>query len=102
MSAKAALLGLEKVNGDLSNNHRAYRRALAKLTFTSPTGGKMRIDENRNGIIDNFITEVFERSDGSLGNRVIKVVRDVDQAMGMDRKAFLALGPVSRDNPSCE
>ena len=102
MSAKAALLGLEKVKGDLSNNHRAYRKALAKLTFTSPTGGKMRLDKNRNGIIDNFITEVFERSDGSLGNKVIKVVRDVDQAMGMDRKAFLALGPVSRENPSCE
>lgn len=101
MSAKAAMLALDEVDGDLSNNQAAFRVALTNLTFVTPTGGTMRLDKNRNGIVDNFVTEVFEREDGSLGNRVVKVVRDVDQLLGNDEATFLAAGPVSRDNPSC-
>lgn len=101
MSTKAALLALDEVGGDLSGDQAAFRAALTKLEFVTPTGGTMRLDKNRNGIIDNFVTEVFEREDGSLGNRVLKVVRDVDQLLGQDEAEFLAKGPVSRDNPSC-
>lgn len=101
MSAKAAMLALDEVDADLSNNQEAFRAALTDLTFVTPTGGTMRLDENRNGIVDNFVTEVFEREDGTLGNRVVKVVRDVNQSLGQDKEAFLAAGPVSRDNPSC-
>ncbi|CAD0184652.1 Leucine-, isoleucine-, valine-, threonine-, and alanine-binding protein precursor [Ruegeria sp. THAF57] len=101
MSAKAAMLALDEVDGDLSDDHAAFRAALNDLTFTTPTGGTMRLDKNRNGVIDNFVTEVYEREDGSLGNRVVKVVRDVDQLLGQDEEVFLASGPVSRDNPSC-
>ena len=97
----AALLALDEVDADLSDDHTAYREALSNLSFTAPTGGTMRLDENRNGIVDNFVTEVYEREDGTLGNRVIKVVRDVNQSLGQDPEAFLAAGPVSRDNPSC-
>lgn len=101
MSAKAAMLALDEVDADLSDGHAALRQALNDLTFTTPTGGTMRLDKNRNGIIDNFVTEVFEREDGTLGNRVVKVVRDVNQSLGQDEAVFLAAGPVSRDNPSC-
>lgn len=101
MSAKAAMLALDEVDADLSDNQAAFRAALNDLTFVTPTGGTMRLDENRNGIIDNFVTEVFEREDGTLGNRVVKVVRDVNQTLGQDKETFLAAGPVSRDNPSC-
>lgn len=101
MAAKAGLLALDEVDGDLSNDQAAFREALTNLTFVTPTGGTMRLDKNRNGVVDNFVTEVFEREDGTLGNRVVKVVRDVDQLLGQDEEAFLASGPVSRDNPSC-
>ncbi|WP_170789386.1 ABC transporter substrate-binding protein [Ruegeria lacuscaerulensis] len=101
MSAKAAMLALDEVDGDLSDNQAAFRASLNDLTFTTPTGGTMRLDKNRNGVIDNFVTEVYEREDGTLGNRVVKVVRDVDQLLGQDEEVFLASGPVSRDNPSC-
>ena len=101
MSAKAAMLALDEVDGDLSNDQAAFREALNNLSFVTPTGGTMRLDENRNGIVDNFVTEVFEREDGSLGNRVVKVVSDVNQSLGQDPAAFLAAGPASRDNPSC-
>lgn len=102
MGATATLLALDEVDADLSNNHAALRAALTKLEFTVPSGGTMRLDENRNGIVDNFVTEVYEREDGSLGNRVIKVIRDVNQTLGQDSATFLAAGPVSRDNPSCQ
>ncbi len=101
MSAKAAMLALDEIDADLSDGQAAFRDTLNSLEFVTPTGGVMRLDENRNGIVDNFVTEVFEREDGTLGNRVVKVVRDVDQYLGMDKEAFLAMGPVSRDNPSC-
>jgi len=101
MAAKAVLLGLEQVTGDLSNDHKALRASLDDLQFVTPTGGTMRLDENRNGIIDNFVTQVFEREDGSLGNRVLKLVSNVNQTMGQDAIAFRAIGKVSRENPSC-
>ena len=101
MSAHAAVLALEEVKGDLSGDHAAFRAALSDLQFVTPTGGTMRLDENRNGIVDNFVTVVFEREDGTLGNRVVKIISDVDQSLGQDPSAFLAQGPVSRDNPSC-
>ncbi|MBO9409792.1 ABC transporter substrate-binding protein [Shimia sp. R9_1] len=101
MSAKAAMLALDEVDADLSSDQEAFRAALTDLTFVTPTGGTMRLDENRNGIVDNFVTEVFEREDGTLGNRVVKVVRDVNQLLGQEKETFLAAGPVSRDNPSC-
>ncbi|MCX8508620.1 MAG: ABC transporter substrate-binding protein [Rhodobacteraceae bacterium] len=101
MNAHAMMLALAEVNGDLSGDQAAFRAALTKLEFVTPTGGTMRLDENRNGIVDNFVTEVYEREDGTLGNRVVDVVRDVNQSLGQDPAAFLAQGPVSRDNPSC-
>ena len=102
MAAKAAVLALDEVDAKLGEDQKAFRAALSNLTFVTPTGGTMRLDENRNGIVDNFVTEVFEREDGTLGNRVVKVVRDVNQLLGQDKEAFLAAGPVSRDNPSCQ
>jgi len=101
MGATAIMLALDEVDADLSDGHAALRSTLTSLEFTVPSGGKMRLDENRNGIVDNFVTEVYEREDGTLGNRVVKVVRDVNQTLGQDAATFLAAGPVSRDNPSC-
>lgn len=101
MGATALMLALDEVDADLSNDHAGLRDALTNLTFVTPSGGTMRLDENRNGIVDNFVTEVYEREDGTLGNRVVQVVRDVNQTLGQDSATFLASGPVSRDNPSC-
>jgi branched-chain amino acid transport system substrate-binding protein len=48
-----------------------------------------------------FLTEVAQGSDGKLYNKVVRVIPQVPQTMGMDEAAFLALGPATRDNPSC-
>jgi branched-chain amino acid transport system substrate-binding protein len=97
---KATLLALEQVKGDTSDGGAALRDALSKLSFDTPTG-KVSLDANRNAIADIFLTEVATSADGHLVNKLVKVVPQVNQTLGIDPKEFLALGVANRDNPSC-
>lgn len=101
VNTKAALLALQKVDGDLSDGQKRFQKELANLTFETPTG-PVSLDQNREGISVNFVTEVAEKPNGELYNKVVKVIENVNQTLGMDRNEFLALGKVSRDTPSCE
>ena len=40
-------------------------------------------------------------ADGNLLNKLIKVVPQVNQTLGIPRDEFLKLGAVGRENPSC-
>ncbi|MDR3494173.1 MAG: ABC transporter substrate-binding protein [Ancalomicrobiaceae bacterium] len=100
VNAKAALLALNEVKGDLSDGGKAYRAALAKLSFMTPTG-KVSLDQNREAIADIFLTEVTQGPDGALLNKLVKRIPQVNQTLGIDEAAFRALGTVSRDNPRC-
>ncbi len=100
IETKAVLLALQKVNGDLSGGQKRFQTVLAKLSFESPTG-KVSLDENRQAIADVFITEVAQDKDGKLYNKVVKIIPQVRQTLGMPREAFLKLGKVGRDNPEC-
>jgi branched-chain amino acid transport system substrate-binding protein len=97
----ALLTALDKVGGDLGDNQAKLRETLSSLELDTPTG-KVTLDKNRNAVADIFLTEVAEGSDGKLYNKVVKVIPQVNQLMGMDEAAFMALGPVSRDNPDCK
>jgi branched-chain amino acid transport system substrate-binding protein len=97
---KAALLGLKEVNGDVSDGGAKLRAALAKLSFDTPTG-KVSLDENREAIADMFLTEVAKGSDGNLYNKLVKVIPQVNQTLGIPKDEFMKLGVVGRDNPSC-
>lgn len=100
INMKAALLGLQEVNGDVSDGGKKLREVLSSLEFQTPTG-KVSLDENRNAIADMFLTEVAEAGDGTLVNKLIKVTPQVNQTLGIPKDEFLALGAVSRENPSC-
>ena len=95
----AALRGLEEVDGELGN-HEEFREIVSNLELDTPTG-TVQVDQNRQAIADIFVTQVAQRDDGSLYNEVVKVVKDVNQTLGRDRDAFMALGQASRTNPSC-
>jgi branched-chain amino acid transport system substrate-binding protein len=97
---KAALLGLGEVGGDVSDGGAKLRAALTKLSFDTPTG-KVSLDDNRQAIADIFLTEVAKEPDGTLYNKLIKVIPQVNQTLGIPRDEFLKLGVVGRDNPSC-
>jgi branched-chain amino acid transport system substrate-binding protein len=101
IAMKSLLEGLNAVKGDLSGNQKALRDWLSKAKIDSPVG-PITLDENRQAIAINFVTEVAEGPDGNLVNKVVKVTEPVTQTLGMPRDKFLALGPVGRDNPKCE
>ena len=60
-------------------------------TFDTPTG-KVKLDKNRNAIADIFLTEVAEGADGNLYNKVVKVMPQVNQTLGIAEDEFLKLG----------
>ena len=92
---------MEEVGGDLSDGHAALRQCLAGLELDAPNG-KITLDENRQAIGTNFLTEVVENADGTLSNKLIKVIENVNQTMGIDKEAFAAIGLPSRENPECK
>jgi branched-chain amino acid transport system substrate-binding protein len=96
----ALLTGLQKVNGDVSDGGGKLRATLSSLVLDTPTG-KVSLDKNRNAIADNFLTEVTKSPDGTLYNKLIKIVPQVNQTLGIPEDEFLKLGKTSRDNPSC-
>ncbi len=101
ISMSAALTALDTVGGDLSDGHTKFRDTLTNMELDTPTG-KVHLDENRQVIADVFLTEVAEADDGSLYNKVIRIIPQVNQVMNGDKEKFLALGRVGRDVPECK
>ncbi len=97
MNMKAALDGLEAVNGDLSGGQAKYRDALSKMVLKTPTGD-VRLDANRQAIGTTFVTEVVKDAQGNLFNKVLRKVDNIDQTLGMKKEDF-QMG--SRDVPAC-
>ena len=58
-SAKATLMAIEAVNGDLSDGQAGLRKALSELVLDAPNG-QISLDENRQAIGSNFVTEVIQ------------------------------------------
>ena len=94
---KAALDGLDAVNGDLSGGQAKYREALSKMVLKTPTGD-VRLDGNRQAIGTTFVTEVVKDAQGNLTTKVSRKVDNVDQMLGMKKEEF-QMG--TRDVPSC-
>lgn len=100
VNTKAALLALGQINGDLSDGQARFQETLASLEFYSPTG-PVRLDHNRNAIANIFITEVAQKPDGSLYSRIVRIIPEVNQTLGIDEEEYLSYGIFNRDNPAC-
>jgi branched-chain amino acid transport system substrate-binding protein len=101
VNTKAALDALDAVKGDLSGNHAALRNTLSTMTLKTPTGD-VKLDGNRNAIANIYLTEVAKAADGSLYNKVVKVVPNVNQMLGLSKAEFDKMGIGSRTNPECK
>jgi branched-chain amino acid transport system substrate-binding protein len=44
---------------------------------------------------------VSKNADGTLYNKLIKVIPQVNQTLGIPEADFLTLGKANRDNPNC-
>jgi len=100
VNTKAALLALQQVNGDLSNGESKLKQVLSTLQFNTPTG-PVKLDHNRQAIANNFVTVVSKQPDGTLYNKLVQVVPNVNQTLGVPEAQYLQLGEFNRDNPSC-
>ena len=92
---------LEEAGGDLSDGQQAFREAPATVELDAPNG-PISLDENRQAIGTNFVTEVVETESGDLENELVRVVEGVDQRLGLSEEEFAAIGLPSRDTPDCE
>ena len=100
INMKAALDGLDAVKGDLSGGQAKYRDALKGLKLQTPTG-VVTLDENRQAIGTTFVTEVAAGPGGVYYNKVVRVVPNVNQRLGMSKADFDKVGLGSRDVPNC-
>jgi branched-chain amino acid transport system substrate-binding protein len=100
-SVDAVFKALDEVKGDLSNNNKAFREALNKTDLDTPNG-RITLDENRQAIGTNFITEVVKDEKGDLISKVVKVIPNVQERLGFSKAVFDKFVPPGRDNPPCK
>jgi branched-chain amino acid transport system substrate-binding protein len=97
---EAIAQALEQVDGDLSDDHAAFNDALANLELDAPLG-PIRLDENRQAIMDNFLQQIVEdqNDDGVPDVQTLATIPDVDQTFA---GAFSPETPSpDRQNPKC-
>ena len=100
-SAVAVFTALDQIGGDLSGGHDQFREALRNMVLDAPNG-EIRLDDNRQAIGTNFVTEVVEDADGNLVSNVVKVVENINQTLGYDPEVFAKIGLPGRDVPECK
>jgi ABC-type branched-subunit amino acid transport system substrate-binding protein len=100
-ATNALFAALNTVNGDLSDGHKKLRATLSAMVLDAPNG-RIRLDEKRQAIASNFVTEVVEAPNGELTNKMVKVIPEVRQTLGFEDAAFAKLGLPSRTNPECQ
>jgi ABC-type branched-subunit amino acid transport system substrate-binding protein len=100
-SADAVFKALDQVNGELSDGNKKFRDALQKIVLDAPNG-KITLDENRQAIGTNFVTEVVKDEKGDLISKVVKVVPDVQQRLGFSKAVYDKFVPPGRENPPCK
>jgi branched-chain amino acid transport system substrate-binding protein len=91
--------GLEAVKGDISDQTK-LQSALKSVTLDAPWG-EIKLDENRNGIADNFVKEIVPDTNGDKVPDVKTIVRvpGVEQTFGGTFTKDTP--PPDRTNPKC-
>ena len=101
-NATSALLQcVDAVEGNLGEGQSDFRNCLTNLKLEAPNGD-ITLDENRQAIGANFVSEVIELDDGTLATKLVRKVDGVNQTLGIDKMAFADIGLPSRDNPVCK
>jgi ABC-type branched-subunit amino acid transport system substrate-binding protein len=100
-TADAVFRALDEVKGDLSDGNKKFRDALKNTVLDAPNG-KITLDENRQAIGTNFVTEVVKDDKGDLISKVVKVVPNVQERLGFSKEVFDKIGLPGRDNPPCK
>jgi len=100
-SADAVFRALDQIGGDLSDGNKKFRAALKAMVLDAPNG-EITLDENRQAIGTNFVTEVVKDEKGDLVSKVVKVVPHVQQRLGFSKAVFDRIGLPGREVPECK
>ena len=100
-SFTALFNALKQVNGDLGDNHKKLREALTNMVLEAPNG-TIKLDGNRQAIGTNFVYEIVEAPNGDLVSKMVKVIPNVSQTLGMDPATYAKIGNPSRTGPECK
>lgn len=92
---------MSEIGGDLSDDHAGLRSCLAGLELDAPNG-KISLDENRQAVGTNFVSEVVEMDDGTLATELVAIKEGVNQTLGISTEAFAQIGLPSRETPECK
>jgi branched-chain amino acid transport system substrate-binding protein len=99
-AAWALIKGLEEVNGDIADQAK-LQEALTGVTLDAPWG-EIKLDDNRNGVADNFVKEIVPDTNGDKvpDVKTVRRVPGVEQTFGGTFTADTP--PPDRTNPKCE
>ena len=100
-ATSAALLCLNKTSDDASQSSDQFRQCLGTLELDAPNG-QIKLDENRQAIANNYVSEVVQQDNGTLVKKLVRIRQNVNQTLGFDKKEFAAMGLPSRENHSCK
>ena len=94
---EAVLKALEAVEGDLSDDQRAFQSVLARTELDAPNG-HVRLDENRQAIATNYLRHVTKTPKG-LTTRTHTTLPNVEQSFN---GYFGSSEPLGRDTIACK
>lgn len=100
-ATSAALMCLQKTNGDLSDGHGKFRQCLSSIVLDAPNGS-VKLDENRQAIANNYVSEIVEREDGSLAKKLVAIRENVNQTLGLSKATYDAFGLPAREQKICK
>jgi branched-chain amino acid transport system substrate-binding protein len=95
----ALIKGLEAVNGDITDQSK-LQEALKTVTLDAPWG-EIKLDDNRNGVADNYVKAIVPDTNGDKvpDVKTIQRVPGVEQTFGGTFTADTP--PPDRTNPKC-
>lgn len=100
-ATSAALMCLQKIDGDLSSGHGNFRQCLSSIVLDAPNG-PVKLDENRQAIANNYVSEIIKQADGSLAKKLVGIRENVNQTHGLSKEDFDTLGLPRRDQNVCK
>lgn len=100
-ATSAMLQCVDETGGAFGEGQADLRDCLTNLQLQAPNG-LITLDENRQAVGSNFVSEVVELDDGSLANAMVAKFDGVTQTLGLEKASFDALGLPSRDIPECK
>ncbi len=99
LNAKAGLVALDSIGGDLSHGQAKFKEALTALKLKGPCG-LVTLDQHHGAIGTSFVTVVKKDPSGILYRSMLEASEGVNQTMGMPEKEYLALGRFDQKTPN--